>query len=201
MKRIVQLLLLVVIVFLGYFLADSILRPIRFDREYKKRKDVVVDKLKDIRTLQVAYKVANGKFTNSFDALKDFYNNGKIKVLRQIGSMDDSIAVAKGLVKRDTIIVAVKDTILHSKKNFNINELGMVPYANVPFEIDTITFITPSKIAVPLFEVRVANSVFLTGLDAQEIANLNDKQKKMDKYPGLKVGDVKQPNNNTGNWE
>lgn len=201
MKRIIQLVLLVVIVALAYFLATSIMTPITFTREYNKRKDVVVEKLKDIRTIQVQYKTAKGYFAGSFDSLISFYNNEKIKVVRQIGSMDDSLAVAEGRVKRDTISIPVKDTVFNHRQSFDINQLGIVPWANVRFKLDTITYVTPSKISVPLFQASVPNEVFLTGLDVQEIVNLNDKQTKMDRFPGLKVGDIVQPNNNAGNWE
>ncbi len=201
MKRIIQLVLLVVIVVLAYILTTSIMTPITFTREYNKRKDVVVEKLKDIRTIQVQYKTVKGHFAGSFDSLIHFYNNEKIRVVRQIGSMDDSLAVAEGRVKRDTITIPVKDTVFNHRQNFDINQLGIVPWANVPFKMDTVTYITPSKIAVPLFQATVANEVFLSGLDVQEIVNLNDKQKKMDRFPGLKVGDIIQPNNNAGNWE
>jgi len=202
MKRIIQLVLLVVIVVLAYFLATSILTPINFNREYNQRYAVVVEKLKDIRTIQVAYKTDKGYFAGSFDSLIDYYNNGQIAVVRQIGSMDDSIAVAEGRVKRDTINIPVKDTLFnHRGAGFDINQIGIVPFANEPFKLDTITYVTPSKIAVPLFAASVRNEVYLTGLDAQQIVNLNDKQEKMDRFPGLMVGNVVQPNNNAGNWE
>ena len=62
---------------------------------------------------------------------------------------------------------------------------------------------TISKVLVPLFETRVPNDVFLKGLDKQEIINLNDEQKNklVNNYPGLKVGDINNPNNDAGNWE
>ena len=201
MKRIIQLVLLVIIVALAYVLTTSIMTPITFNSEYKKRHDVVVEKLKDIRTIQVAYKTNKGYFAGSFDSLIDFYNNGQIRVIKQIGSMDDSLAVAEGRVRRDTITIPVKDTVFNHRKDFKIDMLGTVPWANVSFDMDTIIYLTPSKILVPLFEASVRNEVFLTGLDMQEIVNLNDKQKNMDRFPGLKVGNIAQPNNNAGNWE
>jgi hypothetical protein len=41
----------------------------------------------------------------------------------------------------------------------------------------------------------------LHDLDEQELANLMDKEKKLEHYTGLKVGSVEAPNNNAGNWE
>jgi hypothetical protein len=52
-----------------------------------------------------------------------------------------------------------------------------------------------------LFEARVAYEVYLQGLDEGELANKIQERKDMEKYPGLKVGDATQANNNAGNWE
>ena len=41
----------------------------------------------------------------------------------------------------------------------------------------------------------------MTGVNDQELKNLIADMKKMDRYCGLKVGDVNMPNNNAGNWE
>jgi hypothetical protein len=70
-----------------------------------------------------------------------------------------------------------------------------------PFELQAILYMSISKVIIPLFEACVHNDVYLRGLDKQSIINLNDEQKNMDRYEGLKVGSVTQPNNNAGNWE
>ena len=33
------------------------------------------------------------------------------------------------------------------------------------------------------------------------MSNLKDKRIKLEKYPGLQVGSIEEPNNNAGNWE
>jgi hypothetical protein len=43
--------------------------------------------------------------------------------------------------------------------------------------------------------------VFLGDLDRQLVVNYNDQRTKITGFPGMKVGDVKVPNNNAGNWE
>jgi hypothetical protein len=69
------------------------------------------------------------------------------------------------------------------------------------FKLDAISYNSISNVVIPLFEASVHNDVYLKGLDRQSIVNLNDEQENMNKYPGLKVGSVTQPNNNAGNWE
>ncbi len=53
-----------------------------------------IQRLKDIRTLQEAYKDVKGYYASSIDSLKLFYNTGSIKVIFQVGSRDDSLALA-----------------------------------------------------------------------------------------------------------
>lgn len=201
MKRILQIVLAIVIIVLGYLLYESLMQPIRFNKDAIYRQGLVVERLKDIRTLQSAYKSEFGQFTGSLDTLINFYKNGKIHVVRQIGSFDDSLAVAEGRVYRDTVAIDVKDTLFTKKQNFVADSLKYVPIVGKPFEMEATIHETISKVKVPLFEARTPNDVWMSGMDRQLIVNKNDDQIKMKKYPGLKVGSVESPNNNAGNWE
>ena len=189
----------IIIVVLAYFLTAGISEPARFDKVRKHREELTVQRLKDIRTLQVAYKSEYGKYASTFDTLTNFYKEGQLRVVRQIGSMDDSLAVAQGLVKRDTIRVAVKDTLLR-RADFVIDSISMVPMMNKQFEMRT-AIRSVSGVELPLFEACVSFDVLLAGLDRQLIVNLKDDNEKMNRYPGVKVGNTDQPNNNAGNWE
>lgn len=256
MKRIILLVVLAILIIgLGWKLYENINRPIKFKTEYEARKKAVVDRLKEIRALQQAYKSARGQYTASFDTLVNFYNTGQMQTLISYGSLDDSITAAntkayeklydeqqklikarrpvkgevlaalvdlpeaeifkRGLAVRKPVFDAVKavvkvDTVLLSRKpDFKIEELryvpGVSPAANgnrPEFEMEA-KFKEVSKIQIPLFEARVTNDVFLSGLDKQEIVNLSDEQKNklVNNYPGLKVGDINNPNNDAGNWE
>jgi hypothetical protein len=211
MKTIIQVILGVIIVVLAYLLYDSLMDPIRFNKAVEHRKDLVVQRLKDIRELQVVYKDNYGRYSGGFDTLINFYKYDSMKIIKQVGSWDDSAAVAKKLVYTDTIRVAVKDTLfkwvvvkdaLYKRvPEFNIDSLAYVPIVNEPFQLYAISYLSISKVIIPLFEASVHNDVYLKGLDRQSIVNLNDEHSNMNKYPGLKVGSVTQPNNNAGNWE
>ena len=201
MKRILQIVLAVVVIVLGYLLYSSLMHPINFNNEAKRRQNMVVDRLKDIRTLQVAYRSEKNQFTGSFDTLINFYKHDSLHVVRQIGSFDDSLAVAKGLVRRDTVPIAVKDSVFSSRKNFNIDSIRYVPIVGVPFEMESTIHMSISKVQVPLFEARTPNDVWMKGMDRQLVVNKNDDDKRANKYQGLKVGSVEGPNNNAGNWE
>jgi hypothetical protein len=201
MKTILQIILGVIVVVLAYFLYDSLMEPIRFNKAVEYRKGLVVQRLKNIRELQTAYKDGYGRFTRSFDTLINFYKNDSLKIVKQVGSWDDSVAVAKKLVYTDTLRIAVKDSLLKSVKGFNIDSIAFVPLVNEQFKLSDSLFHSISNVTIPLFEASVHNDVYLKGLNRQSVVNLNDEQENMNKYPGLKVGSITQPNNNAGNWE
>ncbi|MDR0725746.1 MAG: hypothetical protein LBF59_07060 [Prevotellaceae bacterium] len=201
MKTIIQIILGVIVVVLAYLLYDSLMEPIRFKEAVKYRNELVVQRLKDIRELQVAYKDRYGRYSGGFDTLINFYKNDSLKIVKQIGSWDDSLAVAQKLVYTDTIRVAVKDSLFRNVAGFNIDSIAIVPLVREPFQLQAVSYMSISKVVIPLFEASVHNDVYLKGLDRQAIVNLSDEQENMNKYPGIKVGSVTQPNNNAGNWE
>lgn len=201
MKKIVTYVVLpIIITLLGYLIYASIQEPVQFEKQKKLREGVCIERLKDIRTLQVAFKSKHGKFTSSLDSLIDFYNNGTITVIKQVGSMDDSVAVAQKRVYRDSIKIAVKDTLL-KRENFIIDSIAYIPFSGgKKFEMASIIK-KVSGVDVPLFEAAAAFDNLLIGLKRQLIVNLNSDRATMNKYAGLKVGSIESPNNNAGNWE
>lgn len=84
-----------------------------------------------------------------------------------------------------------------------IEQIVYIPYSdNLKFEFETNDeYKTSQGIHVPLFEARAPFETYLADQDKQELVNLIDKEKKLEHYPGLKVGSVDAPNNNAGNWE
>lgn len=218
-------LLPVAIVALAYFTVASVMEPINFNKAKSAREKVAIQQLKDIRDLQVAFKSVYGRYTSSFDSLAAFYNDGKIKVVMKVGSMDDSLAVVntKNLKKRNPKITAaqmlelvaqgqrlvftteseipVRDTLFLHRDDFNAAALGVIPFSEgAPVEM-TSTIRRVSGVNVPLFEAAIPYKQLLKGLDNQLRINLDDERVKSDRYPGLKVGSVSAPNNNAGNWE
>ena len=176
------------------------MEPVRFDNEVERREAVAIDRLVSIRTLQEAYKTENRRFLSTTDSLIDFYKNGHITVVRQIGSMDDSVAVAEGRVTRDSIDILVRDTLLKGKGSL-IDSISFIPYSGGK-RIDMKSVIKKvSGIEIPLFEATISYDDLLRGLDRQLIVNLKAEKEDMKQYTGLKVGDINNPNNNAGNWE
>lgn len=200
MKRVIIVILAALAVFLCWYMVKSIMKPINFEKDKKVRYEVAIQSLKDIRTAQLAYKSVYGGFTGSFDTLINFVKQDSFRVVRQIGSMDDSAAVAQGLVRRDTIKLSVKDSLFRA--GYPIDSLANVPFApGAKFELEAGKLQTGSKLVIPVFQAQVANKVLLNGLEYQYIVNLDDVAKQLNRYPGLRVGSMTEATNNAGNWE
>lgn len=224
-KTLISILLLFVIAGLAYAIVQSIQEPVKFNKQVDVRKSVGVQRLKDIRTLQVAYKSVNGKFTSDFDSLALFYNTGKMDVIMQIGSNDDSLAVANterikkanrkitpeemyDLYKQGQSLVfsiknsiPVKDTLFTNRPDFNVDSLKYIPYSGKQMvEMEAVEKMV-SGVTVPLFEAKMPYKKLLKGLDNQLRINLDAQCRESNHYEGLQVGSVSAPNNNAGNWE
>ena len=201
MKKILTYVVLpLIIIGLVYLVTTSIAEPVKFKEDRAARETVGIQRLKDIRTLQVAFKGKYGRFTSSIDSLKNFYNSDFITIVKQIGSMDDSLAVAQKLVRRDSIKINVKDTLL-KRAGFSIDSIGIIPFSGGEKVIMESVVKQVSGVSVPLFEACMPFNSLLKGLDRQLIINLNAEREKLGHYPGLRVGNIETPNNNAGNWE
>ncbi|HKI90426.1 MAG TPA: hypothetical protein VKA38_15480 [Draconibacterium sp.] len=210
MRTVIQIVLFIVAVVLAYLIYQSIQRPIDFDNAKKVRYDATIEKLKDIRKAELAYKDVYGKFTGSWDTLINFVVNDSIKNVRKIGELTDSMLGAKisekraiqlGLIIRDTIKESVQDALFG--KSFNPEQLKYIPVPDTvaEFHLGATIITTGSGIKVPVFEAKAHNNVVLRGLDRQLVINLNDQERTNEKYPGLKVGSLTETINNAGNWE
>lgn len=225
-KLLTWLVLPAIIVLLVWVIVNSIMEPVKFNKEKDYRESIAVQQLKDIRTLEVAYKSVYNKFTASVDSLKDFYLNGQMEVVMQIGSQDDSTAVLhteavkkanrgitaeklyelyqagdKNLVFSVKNKIPVKQSIFTDRTDFDVNALNTIPFSNgEPVIMDAIVK-TVSGVQVPLFEAKMPYKALLKGLDNQLRINLDAERRDQNKYEGLQVGSVTAPNNNAGNWE
>jgi len=210
MKTVIQIVLTIAILALGYFCVESINKPIRFQKEQAKRQNAVVEKLEQIRDIQVAYKSVFDKYTGNFDTLINFIEHDSLPLVKKEGSLTDSMleagiteikALAMGIISRDTIRISVKDSLF--KASYPVDSLPFIPFVegDEKFQMAAGIVTTGSGIKVQVFEAKVHNNNYLKGLEKQEIINLSDKTQKLERYPGLKVGSLEEANNNAGNWE
>ncbi|MCR5520062.1 MAG: hypothetical protein K6F21_06990 [Bacteroidales bacterium] len=226
-KILLEVVLFVLCVCMVYLIVKSIMKPVEFKKQQQYRESVAIQRLKDIRTLQVAYKSVNGKFVSTVDSLAEFYNNGKMEIVMQVGSMDDSLAVAhtekvkrasrKKLTSEDLLKlyeagdnnlvfsvatkIPVKDTLFLRRDDFVVDSLKYIPFSGGEQVIMDATVKTVTGVPVPLFEAKMPYKILLKGLDNQLRINLDAERRDQNRYEGLQVGSIDAPNNNAGNWE
>lgn len=218
------------IIALAFLLYRSINEPVKFNKERDRRLNVGIERLKDIRTLQVTFKDTYGHYAPVMDSLIYFYNNGKITIMQQIGSEDDSVAVLhteavkknlrnlKGeqlmqklyelyqagdnnLIIRIPQLTNVKDTLFRNRPDFKVDDLRYIPFSEGDTVIMRSIIKQVSGVDVPLFEAQMPYWSILKGMDHQQIVNLVAEKEDTGRYPGLMVGSIENANNNAGNWE
>ncbi len=207
MKTALQIILAIIIIVLGYFLYESIMEPIRFNRDRDIRVKAAIAKLKDIREIQVAYRGINGKYTGSFDTLITFYNKDSFTIDKLIpvtayntDEITEREAIKKGFIKVEKTKVAVKDSV--PAPAYPVGEIRIIPFTdNKEFSLAAGDVKTASGAIVKVFEAYALYEDLLKGLDEQLIINYVEEREKITKFPGLKVGSLVEATNNAGNWE
>ncbi|TVQ88339.1 MAG: hypothetical protein EA393_08965 [Bacteroidetes bacterium] len=197
MKTIIQIGLAIVILVLVYFIYDSIMEPVRFNQEVARREAMIVQRLKDIRQVQVAHRSRYGLFNSDLDSLVQFVKNDSLAVIRAIGSVPDTLteteAVRLGIVQRDTIWVRAKDSLL-TRTRYPIDSLPYVPFTDGKrFEMDAGK-IERGLTKIPVFEAIANPRDFMKDIDRWRVYYTRDIE------AGLRVGSMIEASID-GNWE
>ncbi|HYW96791.1 MAG TPA: hypothetical protein VE870_14440 [Bacteroidales bacterium] len=211
MRTVFQIILGIAILVLAYFVYDSILTPIRFNKAKDVRENKTISRMEQIREAQKAYKDVNTAYTGSFDTLIYFLKNDSFAITKAIGTIPEdlidsvgitkarNIALKRGIIKRSVTKIPVMDSLYG--KSFPVDSLQYVPFTKGKrFNMKAGEYVTPSNLTVKVVEVSVPYSVLLKGLDPQLVVNYADQRKKITNYPGLKFGSETE-GTLTGNWE
>ena len=202
-QKTIRLILWPVIIILAWFVYRSPISLEEFQEESNYRKSAVVQSLKDIRTVQVAYKDKYRVYADNFNTLLSFVNNDSIPLIKAIGETPDSLseeqALAAGIISRDTIFISAGEYIFSSEYlktrderfTFDLNTLFEVPFSDrEPFKIEAGS-IEKGKVIVQVFEVSTNYATFLKGIDANN--------KGIDLEDIIRVGSMSEASIN-GNW-
>ena len=187
----------------------SIMKPVKFDNEYNKRRDACAEKLKAIRTLEEAYKNTYGCYTGSFDTLFNrLMNEDSLKVVNkninydkipedvEIDEMTEADQIKAGYVTRITEYVNPIENLRKSGK-FNLTDEEILNLRYVPYPRDQKNefelksgFIEKSGYQLPVFQCLVNMDVLLSDLDEQLVINKLAELVQNNRFPGWKVGDL-----------
>jgi hypothetical protein len=195
MKTVIQIALVIVIVVLGYFIFESIMEPVRFNQEVARREAMIIQRLKDIRTVQLAHRARYQRFLGDLDSLVLFVKNDSLPIIMAIGTVPDSLteaeAVRAGLVKRDTIWRAAADTLVRNIP-YSLDSMPYVPKSGGKRFTLAAGFIERGLVQLPVFEAFTVPEEYLTDVDKWKIYYT--------RLAGLKVGSMIEASTD-GNWE
>jgi len=206
MKTILQIVLWIICVGLGYLIYRSVTGPIEFKKIKEERFSKVISNLKDIRNSQEAYRTVNGKFANDFNSLISFVDSGKYTITQQRDSsyMEFDKVYGIDLLREVTIIdtlgfVSVKDSLFKGDDRYK--SMMNVPYAqggetfNMKAEI-----IDKGGYKAPVFEAKVKKDVILYD-QPKDLMTRENAQISVEEVngPEIKVGSLTDVSTN-GNW-
>ena len=198
MKLIIQIVLLVAAVFMGYMIYDSIDSKIKLEEEISKRKEVVIERLEQVKDAQINYKKVRGEYAKSFIQLKDFLQNDSLIIVKAIGEVPDSLlgqeskALEMGIITRDTTKIPVREELF--KENFDkiVSSISIIPFSEgKEFSIDAGE-VEKGKVKVKVFEVSAPYTEIFKGLKT--------KNEGIDMSAALTIGSMTEPTTN-GNWD
>ncbi|MBQ4914542.1 hypothetical protein J8L85_08855 [Maribacter sp. MMG018] len=206
MKTVIQIVLWIACIGLGYLIYNSVTGPIKFNEAKQERFAKVVSRLKDIRNSQEAYKAVNGKYANDFPSLIKFIDTGKYVITQQRDSsfMEFDKTYQIDLLKEVKIIdtlgfVSVRDSLFKNDNRYK--DLAIVPTApNGEKFTMKADIIEKSGYKAPVFEAKVAKSVVLYDQPKDLLARENV-QVSVEEINGseIKVGSLTEVST-SGNW-
>tara|TARA_S200000501_G_scaffold18234_1_gene16134 strand:- start:13472 stop:14155 length:684 start_codon:yes stop_codon:yes gene_type:complete len=153
-----------VLVYLIYNAIDS---PIEFNKIKNERYLKVIERLKDIRNAQIAYKSVNGIYSDNFDSLISFIDSAQFTIIEKRDSSFMQydrvyrIDMLREVIVTDTLgFVSVKDSLF--KDNLSYKDMALIPIDGVDnkFQLKA-DIIDKNGYNVPVFEVRVAKDLIL----------------------------------------
>ena len=141
----------------------------------------MIDRMKDIRTAQIAHKDVKGVFSNNFDSLIKFIDEG---IFTLVEKRDSSyleydrtyrIDMLKEVVVIDTLgFVPVKDSLFKNTDRYkNIAYIPVEGAEDKKFQIKA-DVINKNGYKVPVFEVKVAKSIILFDQDDDLLKQENE---------------------------
>ncbi|QLG46474.1 hypothetical protein [Costertonia aggregata] len=206
MKTVIQIVLWIVCIGLGYLIFQSVNAPIKFKEVKQKRFAQVVSNLKDIRNSQEAYRTVNGRFAKDFKSLVAFVDTGRYTITQQRDSsyMEFDETYQIDLLKEVKIIdtlgfVSVKDSLF--KNDDRYKTMMNVPFAQngEKFEMKA-DVIDKSGYRAPVFEAKVKKDIILYDQPEDLMARENS-QVSVEEVNGseITVGSLTDVSTN-GNW-
>ena len=205
-RKIITYVLYFLSIILVFQIYNSIDAPIEFNKVKNERYQKVIERLKDIRNAQVAFKSVNGIYSDNFDSLVNFIETGQFTIIEKRDSSYMQydrvyrIDMLREVIVVDTLgFVSVKDSLFKNDNRYK--DLALVPIdgINEKFSIKA-DIIDKNGYNVPVFEVKVSKDVIL--FDQNKDLLMQEKETvSVDGVngPALVLGSLEDVSTN-GNW-
>lgn len=196
MEKGIRIGLWVLVIVLGYSLYSVIMNPIRFSKENNRRSADVIQRLKEVRKAQIAFKEVNNFYASSFDELIPLLDTGVFTIVQR---RDEELKFYNKVYReyqlKDTTYIdtlgfaSIKDSIFGSE--FNLEKLRFIPHTDGSELQLRANKIKSGSLTVQVFEAKATKEEYLKGLDKELIKNT---------AKDLQVGSMTSAKIN-GNWE
>ena len=205
-RKIITYALYFLSIILVFQIYNSIDAPIEFNKVKNERYQKVIERLKDIRNAQVAFKSVNGIYSDNFDSLVNFIETGQFTIIEKRDSSYMQydrvyrIDMLREVIVVDTLgFVSVKDSLFKNDNRYK--DLALVPIDGIDekFSIKA-DIIDKNGYNVPVFEVKVSKDVIL--FDQNKDLLMQEKETvSVDGVngPALVLGSLEDVSTN-GNW-
>ena len=205
-RKIITYVLYFLSIILVFQIYNSIDAPIEFNKVKNERYQKVIERLKDIRNAQVAFKSVNGIYSDNFDSLVNFIETGQFTIIEKRDSSYMQydrvyrIDMLREVIVIDTLgFVSVKDSLFKNDNRYK--DLALVPIDGIDenFSIKA-DIIDKNGYNVPVFEVKVSKDVIL--FDQNKDLLMQEKETvSVDGVngPALVLGSLEDVSTN-GNW-
>jgi biotin carboxyl carrier protein len=175
--RILSIVFLLLAIYLGYFLVDSVKSVIDEEKYITRTEASIIEKLKLIRDTEVAYQLVHGKYTSNWDSLISFLDSGTIYITerreeiipKEYGTEEVIVHVdtvgnmtAKEYVFTELYLLNATDTGVIQNMNFKVGD-------NITKNFQLYTLNTKEK----LFKVRSQYEGVVTKLNFDQGSRVN----------------------------
>jgi len=201
LKPVVSLVLWVVIIYLGYNIYQSIMKPIHFNQNKKVKYTKVIENLKIIRDAQIAYAEVNRKFTANPQILIDFIDKDSFAIteIKNVVITEQRGRITVDVEKRIVDTVGF-EAVSKSFEGRDYKNMMTVPGTDAKFKMAVGTVEKVQGVQASVFEAKVDKAVVLKGMD-KDLINQEKEALGGINVPGefISVGSLEDVNTN-GNW-
>lgn len=210
MKLVIQIVLWIVIIFLGWKLWSSIMGPVEFNKIKEARYVKVIENLKDIQAAELAHKEITGSFTGNWDSLVSFIDTAKFAITQRRDTSYADVAknkafgISEGYFIEKSLIdtlgfTPVKDSLYGGSDRYKTMMNVPVDGVDAKFELKAGK-IEKNDATYSVFEAKVSKKVVLGDLD-KDLLTQEMQVQSVDGVngPDIKVGSLEDVNT-SGNW-